>query len=176
ITILTLFFIFLTMGNITYACQCEEIEYKDKENRITNEFLNSDAVFVGKVTKISSSSQQDIVHFDIIGSWKGVEYNTHTLVTNLEAWGCDYEFYEGLTYIVFANKVKQEVKQTNRSFGYYNRNRYSSSREKISASICSLTSDADSDLIRQYTLKLGNPQILPEKPTNRYGNRYYRYR
>ncbi|SEN38465.1 hypothetical protein [Lihuaxuella thermophila] len=66
------------------------------------EMAESDAVFSGKVIRISEESMQKRVIFHVDSVWKGIETSEVMVVTHSQEPACGYPFVEGERYLVYA--------------------------------------------------------------------------
>lgn len=78
------------------------------------EFIDADAVFIGKVLSVTISTIQDPsgfhadgywpyeITFEVHKSWRGITTNRATLVTGHGEGDCGYPFVEGNDYLVYA--------------------------------------------------------------------------
>ncbi len=102
---LTIFLsVFFSAVPVTFACSCIVPGTPQEEME------NSDAVFVGTVTNVSSSSTYGYdVEMSVEQSYKGVESTTVSLHTGTGGGDCGFYFEEGKTYIVYATLVEDTL-------------------------------------------------------------------
>lgn len=98
--------------DLTYACKCAT------PGPPSEELLNSDLVFSGRVISIQSIDGVDgaasdpdpevpdfgvySVEFDVETVWKGTVLETIYLTTNRDSASCGFTFAEGTSYVVYA--------------------------------------------------------------------------
>ena len=98
--------------DLTYACKCAT------PGPPSEELLNSDLVFSGRVISIQSIDGVDgaasdpdpevpdfgvySVEFDVETVWKGTVLETMYLTTNRDSASCGFTFAEGTSYVVYA--------------------------------------------------------------------------
>lgn len=85
----------LSIGS-AFGCACAPLGTPQEE------LVKSDAVFLGKVTKVDTFQDQvSGATFDVKKSWKGVPSDS-VRVTTLPATDCNYEFQLNESYVVYA--------------------------------------------------------------------------
>ena len=77
------------------ACSC-------MESPVTEVYEESDAVFLGTVTKIETTDLEEKVTFSVEQSWKGVESGTVTITTEKDSATCGIDYLVGEQTPVFA--------------------------------------------------------------------------
>lgn len=98
--------------DLTYACKCAT------PGPPSEELLNSDLVFSGRVISIQSIDGVDgaasdpdpevpdfgvySIEFDVETVWKGTVLETMYLTTNRDSASCGFTFAEGTSYVVYA--------------------------------------------------------------------------
>ncbi|MBY0121832.1 hypothetical protein [Bacillus sp. S/N-304-OC-R1] len=85
------------------ACSCAELP------SIEEEFDRSQAVFSGKVIRISETESMKgyrtkTVLFEVINTWKGVTQSQIIIRTGQGGGDCGIDFIEGIEYLVYANE------------------------------------------------------------------------
>jgi hypothetical protein len=116
--ILTIVFSCLVFSS-AYACQCYLPDYdKSEEQRISEEFKDSIAVFEGKVKSIfdfhtndRSQSERRVI-FTVTKAWKGVNSKEVLILTGFGGGDCGYEFEVGKSYLVYAGGSPQQLGTT----------------------------------------------------------------
>ena len=102
----------LVQPDLTYACKCAT------PGPPSEELLNSDLVFSGRVISIQSIDGVDgaasdpdpevpdfgvySIEFDVETVWKGTVLETMYLTTNRDSASCGFTFAEGTSYVVYA--------------------------------------------------------------------------
>lgn len=120
----------------SYACSCMM-----PADPLTS-MQESDAVFSGKVTQISTGSRQNTISFEVEKNWKGAENSTIQITTNDTSAACGYNFEEDKEYVVYA---------------------YQNENESLAVSLCSRTAEFSQASIDIQALNLGrNPGLEGE--------------
>lgn len=90
-----------------YACSCVADEFFE------DSYANADAVFVGTVTSFENESGNGAetrdIRFGVTKVFKGSADAEQTLETPNNSAACGYEFTEGESYLVFANRWGEET-------------------------------------------------------------------
>jgi hypothetical protein len=125
-----------------FACDCA-----DAKPNLDQAFMQSDLVFLGKVGKIESQKDKELVTFEVRRRWKGIDKeNSITLQTSLEVFSCDYSFVEGTEYLVFATlPPKEEKTETNTNLFQKRLPKAEPVIALAHADYCGLTAIGDSD-------------------------------
>lgn len=143
------------------ACICDP-----SDKKLEDYFLESSTVFVGTVDNVNQTATHDTVTIKVSGSWKGLEYNQITLKQATDTWSCDFEFFEGAEYVVFADKKEATNNSSN--------SRRSSSYRRVvkpyyTASICGPTAAKETGTMAEMVTEFGSPTTLLDKPQRRRG-------
>jgi hypothetical protein len=122
--------LFMSLGN-TYACSCM------MPADALSSLESSDAVFSGKVSRISEGDRQNTIVFDVNKTWKGTDAKTLQVITSKSSASCGYNFEEDTEYVVYS---------------------YTNEDDKLSVSLCSRTAEITSENTDVQALNLGrNP-------------------
>ncbi|MBS4192464.1 hypothetical protein KHA94_20110 [Bacillus sp. FJAT-49705] len=86
-----------------HACSCAELP------SVEDEFERSQAVFSGKVLKVSEKRSSKgyspkLVLFEVTNTWKGVKQSQIYITTGQDDGDCGISFIEGIEYLVYANE------------------------------------------------------------------------
>lgn len=93
-----------------FACGCAA-SLEPLEKQIQAAFVNSEAVFSGKVVEVKESPADEskfIVKIKVAQSWKGAAKREIFITTAKESSMCGYGFEIGKKYLVYANGLKDD--------------------------------------------------------------------
>jgi hypothetical protein len=93
----------ISNGQVASACSCAI-----QPNPATG-LAASTSVFEGRVAKIESGQQNNLVIFDVTQVWKGPISKTITVSTAANQTSCGYDFELGKQYIVYAYGSSQAL-------------------------------------------------------------------
>lgn len=95
----------------SFACGCAASPESEKK-QIQEAFTNSAAIFSGEVVELSESPADEsefIVKLEVAQSWKGESKREITITTAKEHSMCGYFFQIGEKYLVYANRLKNDL-------------------------------------------------------------------
>lgn len=101
------FFILILFSSAAYACSCAgPRSFGGKNFQPCGVFWGVDAVFIGKVEKVSTESNRLIAHFSVEKAIRGISERTIDVETSPSTASCGYPFKEGETYFAYLRRGK----------------------------------------------------------------------